>query len=174
LSDDLEIYVRSNTDGLSARVLHDCLYNLVETELIGGETFLKALVPKKTGSLEQHVGHSGPFDEGIEISGSVGIPMIEKTSESGSYDPNSSLYPLFVDKGTGIFGDKESPIFARKGEFMKLPPDGINSMFQREVKGQRGHEFMAATYGLMKAMLEINGAKFKEELRVKLKADQLV
>lgn len=174
MSENISIEVRSNTDSLSARVLHDCLYNLVETELIGGETFLKALVPKKTFALEHNVGHSGPFDEGIEISGSVGIPMIEKTSESGSYDPKSSLYPLFVDKGTGIFGDRESPIFSRKGEFMKLPPDGIHSIYQKEVKGQRGHEFMAATYGLMKAMLEINGAKFRDELKLRLKANQLV
>jgi hypothetical protein len=172
--DDLEITIRSNTDKLSDRAVHDSLVNFVDAELVGGEVFLKVLVPKKTFSLEHAVSHSGPFDDGFEISGSVGIPPIAKLSDSGSFDPNSVDYPIFVDKGTGIFAEGSTTIFAKKGEFMKLPPDGLHSMYQREVKGQPGKEFMAATYGLMKGMLEINGEKFKEELKVRLMADKLI
>lgn len=169
MADNLKIEIKSNTDSLSAHAVHDCFSNLVKTEIESGEIFLKVLVPKREGDLFAHVSHSGPFDAGFEIEGSVGIPEIHKAGES---DPFSAKYPIFVDEGTGIFGE-HGTIFAKKGKFMYIPFYRGEPGFLHDSKGQRGRGFMAATFALMSAMLSINGEKFKAELTSKLQSDKL-
>lgn len=169
---DLEISVKSNTEKLSDRALHDALVNFVRNEAVMGEIALKALVPKgETFSLTRAAGHKGPYDEGAEVTAYVGIPEIHKAGET---DPLSARYPLFVDKGTGIFGDSHATIFPKTREFMKLPPKGDYSIFHKHVKGQEGRGFMAATFSAMVAMLKINGEAFRVDLTSKLKADKLL
>jgi hypothetical protein len=164
--------VKSNTEKLSDRALHETLVNFVRREALMGEVALKAIVPKgETLSLAREAGHKGPFDEGYEITASVGIPEIHRSGES---DPLSARYPIFVDKGTGIFGDKDSRIFPKTKEFMKLPPKDDFSIFHRSVKGQKGQEFMLATFSAMVGMLRINSEEFRKEFSAKLKADKLL
>ena len=161
-----EVYVAritSNTDKLSSLVIHDTFSNLVRKEMEGAETFLKALVPKRTGDLFAHVGSKGPFDDGFEIEASVGIPKIKKDGES---DPFSQYYPIFVDQGTGPFGPKTK-------EAMYIPPSRGYPGFLYESKGQRGQHFAAAAFALTAAMLEINGEKFKAELTSRLQAAKI-
>lgn len=169
MADNLKIEIKSNTDSLSAHAVHDCFSNIVKAEIEGGEVFLKALVPKRERDLFAHVSHSGPFDAGFEIEGSVGIPEIHKTGES---DPLSAKYPIFVDEGTGIFGE-HGTIFPKQKKFMYIPPDRGFPGFLANSKGQEGKHFMAATYALMAAMLQINGEKFKAELTSRLESDKL-
>ena len=169
-----EVYIssiKSNTDRLSEKAVHDTLVDFIRNEALMGEVALKALVPKgDTLSLTRAAGHTGPYDDGLEVTAHVGIPEIHKTDESS---PTSAKYPIFVDKGTGIFGDSHSSIFPKTKEFMKLPPKGDYSIFHKSVKGQEGKEFMMATFAVMIAMLKINGETFRAELMEKLKADQM-
>jgi hypothetical protein len=109
-----------------------------------------------------HVGHSGPFDDGFEITAAVGIPEIHKTDESSPY---SAKYPVFVDKGT-------DPFSAKTKDFMYIPPARGYPGFLKTSRGQQGHHFMAATYAVMASMLRINGEVFRAEVTSKLKVDQ--
>lgn len=161
------VRITSNTDKLSAKVIHDVLINLVRNEAIVGETALKALVPKREGDMAEKAGHTGPVDEGEEIKSSVGIPEIHKVGES---DPLSAKYPLFSDQGTGIFGE-HGTIFPTKKQFMYIPPQRGIPGFLRSSKGQEGKEFLAASYAVMVAMLQINGNIFKAELTTRLQAE---
>lgn len=164
------VAIESNTDRLSGRVVHDALVNLVKNELRVGEDAMKALVPKFEGDMAAHVSHKGPFDSGLEVEGSVGIPEIHKAGES---DPESAKYPIFVSKGTGIFGD-HGTIFPKAKQFMYIPPDRGYPGFLRSSKGQKGNDFLAATYAVMVAMLQINGEIWKAEITNKMKADTLI
>lgn len=167
----IEFHIVSNTDKISDKVLHDTLVNFVRNESLMGEVALKAIVPKgESLSLTREAGHRGPYDEGAEITAYVGIPEIHKP---GEIDPLSARYPIFVDKGTGIFGDRDSRIFPNTKEFMKLPPKDGYSIFHRSVKGQKGQGFMAATFSTMVNMLRINGEAWKTELTKKLQSDKL-
>lgn len=172
MKDNVEFYITSNTEKLSDLALHDTLVNFVRNEIVMGEVALKAVAPKgESLSMAREAGHKGPIDEGYEVTGYVGIPEIHKVGES---DPLSAKYPVFVDKGTGIFGDTHSEIFPKTRHFMKLPPKGDFSIFHRSVKGQKGQEFMAATFAVMVGMLRINGEEFKKELSTKLESDKLI
>jgi hypothetical protein len=167
---ELEVVgIRSNINSLSEKAFHDVLVNLVRNELLVGEVALKTLVPKREGDMAAHAGHKGPIDTGLEIEGSVGIPEIHKAGES---DPFSAKYPLFVDEGTGIFGE-HGTIFPKEKRFMYIPPDRGIPGFLRTSKGQEGRHFMAKTFSIMQAMLQINGELFRSELNTKLKAGQL-
>lgn len=167
------VEVKSNTDSLSAKTLRNSLFGLVGDIVVEGTDFLRIAVPKgNTLELSKHVGHTGPYDEGTTIVGHVGIPLID-TKSLGSFDPNSMKYPLYVDEGTGIFGVHESSIFSKRSDYMKLPPDGIHSIFQKEIKGQRGQHFMEKTFEFMKESLKPNVEKFKIDLSSKFKADKL-
>lgn len=169
---NLELSVRTNTEKMSDRALHDTLVNFVRNEALMGEVALKALVPKgDTLSMMREASHKGPFDEGGIVTASVGIPEIHKAGEA---DPDSAKYPLFTDRGTGIFGESRSEIFPKTREFMKLPPKGDFSIFHKHVKGQEGKEFMLATFSVMVNMLKINSEVFKTELSEKFKADKLI
>jgi hypothetical protein len=167
----IRVEIKSNTDSLSARAVHDALVHMVGDSAEEGADFLKMAVPHRTLAMAMAAGHHGPVDDGINVSASVGIPPI--VNPGGSFDPNSMRYPMFVDKGTGIFGDYHTPIFAKRSEAMKLPPDGVHSIFQHEIKGQEGQFFMKKTFEFMKASMSINAEHFKAELKSKLTADKL-
>lgn len=163
-NNQIEFIIRSNTDSISAHAIHDCFSNLIKSELEGGEIFLKALVPKLSGDMFARIGHKGPNDDGSVIEGSIGIPEIHKIGES---DPLSAKYPVFVDEGTGIFGERGT-IFPKNKKFMYIPPNRGYPGFLAHSKGQEGKGFMAVTYALMVASLKINGEKFKHELAARL------
>ena len=165
----LDISIESNIDSLSTRAVHDCFVNLVRNELLMGEVALKAFVPKRSMDMAAHTGHKGPIDDGIEIEGSVGIPEIHKVGES---DPFSAKYPIFVDKGTGIFAE-HGDIFPKEKKFMYIPPDRGYPGFLAHSKGQPPKEFMLATFSTMIAMLKINGDVWKAELTSKLEAEKI-
>lgn len=172
MADDVELYiasVKSNTSKLSEKAVHDSLVNLVRNEAIFGELMLKALIPKREGDTAEAAGHKGPFDDGFNVTAAVGVPEVHRTGES---DPFSAKSPLFVDKGTGIFGG-EGEIFAKDKDFMYIPPDRGIPGFLRHSKGQVGKEFMAATFVSMVEAMKINGELFRAELTSKLTSDKL-
>lgn len=167
------VAIRSNTDAISGRAVHDSLVNMLRDELLMGEAFLAGIVPKRSGDMAEHVGHRGPDDAGEIIDGSVGIPEIHKSDES---DPFSAKYPLFVDKGTGIFGE-HGTIFPKEKHFMYLPPErGGGTEYPRFLsssEGQAPRGFMLETFAFMSAWLKVNGEIWKSELAAKLNADKL-
>jgi len=170
MSDDIEVIgIKTNISNLSERAVHRTLVDLVDHVASEGGDALKAIVPHDIGELAKHAGHKGPHDLGLEITASVGVLDIARPGS----DPVSMKYPIFVDKGTGIYGESHTPIFAKRSHFMKLPPKEGYSTFQHEVKGQRPQYFMAKTFAFMLTSLDINGKRFKEELKVKLAADEL-
>lgn len=167
---DVKITIRSNTDSLSEAAVYDALVKMVGHSAEEGADFLKLVVPKgETLGLSTHAGHHGPIDDGINVKAEVGIPPI---LAGGATDPNSMRYPMYVDKGTGIFGDTHEPIMAKR-EAMKLPPDGVHSMFHKVVKGQEGQFFMEKTFEFMKESMKVNAEFFKAELKSKLTAGEL-
>lgn len=173
MSKDIYFEVKTNFDFSVDVKLHKALHGFMDDIITEGADFLRVAVPKgDTLELTKHVGHTGPYDDGQDIVGHVGIPLISKKS-LGTFDPNSMRYPIFVDEGTGIYGDHHSPIFSKRSDYMKLPPDGIHSIFQKETKGQRGQHFMEKTYEFMKASLKPNSEKFKTDLKTQLKPSSL-
>ena len=160
--------ITSNTDRLSARAVHDSFVEFIRNEALMGEVALKSFVPKRSLDMAAHAGHKGPEDSGMIIEASVGIPEIHKTNESS---PFSAKYPLFVDKGTGIFAE-HGTIFAKEKEFMYIPPERGYPGFLRSSKGQPPKEFMAATFSTMVALLRINSDVWKKELTARLEADK--
>ena len=177
MSQDIELYVadiKSNTDKMSARAIHDSLVNLVRTEAFIGEDFMRAIVPKFDGTMAASVGHRGPIDGGLEIDAAVGIPEIHKPDESDDY---SAKYPLFVNEGTGPYASR-GPIGPKRGFWMVVPPERSTmgagrNIYMMRTMGQRGRHFTAATYAVMAGMLAVNGEKFRAEVTAKLMADQL-
>lgn len=171
---DVEIYIesiKSNTDKLSAKAVHDSAVNLVRNEAIFGEIMLKALVPKHEGFMAEAAGHKGPFDDGTDVIAAVGIPEIHKSNES---DPFSAKYPLFAWKGTGLFGDEPHDIFSKRpGGFMYIPLERGSPGFLFRSKGQEGKPFIQATYISMVEAMKINGELFKAELSTRMKSDTL-
>ena len=171
MGDNPEIYIaeiRSNTDRISAHAVHDAFVNLVRNELLQGEVALKALVPKRSMDMAAHAGHKGPVDSGPIIEGSVGIPEIHKSDES---DPFSGKYPIFVDKGTGIFGE-HGTIYPKDKKFMYIPSERGYPGFLKSSKGQPPREFMMATFSVMVALLKVNTDIWKAEMIAKLQADK--
>ena len=177
MTNDIELYaadIRSNTDKLSAKVIHDGLVKFTKDELIIGETMMKAFVAaggkgRSVGDLEAHVGHKGPIDAELLIEGSVGIPEIHKADESSVL---SGKYPIFVDKGTGIYGDRGDEIFAKENKFMKIPPERGEPGYLRKSKGQEGKHYLLATFLTMAATMQTTGESFKADLTAKLSADK--
>lgn len=157
MPDQIHVSVRSNVDALSAARLHQALLETVESTVADATAFLRAVEPKDTGSMEAHTDHTHAEDVTGMIEAKLGITPIEDAgmgsalkSIPGAQD--SSHYPLFVDRGTGVFGPIATPIFARTGSSMHFEIDG-RSIFARSVLGQRGQHFMAATYAFAQAAI---------------------
>lgn len=161
---DLEITeVRSNIGALSAERLHQALVEMVRSTVVEAARFLRAEVPKDTGRLAEAVDHSQVEDLAKTIEARLGIKPVGESfvpgaggqaiSPRSAYQPSdSSHYPVFVDRGTGVFGPTASPIFARVGHAMVFEIDG-HTVFARQVQGQHGQHFMAATLAYVHALV---------------------
>lgn len=153
---DLKVEVRSNVDTLSAERLHQALVDMVKGIVVDSTRFLRAEVPKDTGALEEHVGHSEIEDVVDLIEARIGVRSIGEAGANAALKlipgaQDSSHYPIFVDRGTGIFGPTASPIFARVGH--KMVFEGREgTVFAHSVKGQPGQHFMAATLAYANAV----------------------
>jgi hypothetical protein len=176
MANDNQIYVariESNTRKLSGDSVHQTLSDMVKGITDDTEGFLKGIVPHgSTLALSEAVGSHGPVDVGIEFLAEIGIPAI--MDSTSIYNPGSMLYPIYVDKGTGIYGNNASAIYPFRANYMKLPPDGIHSIYQKSVKGQKGQHYMAATYAAMRLVtLPYWKEKFKAILKLRLQPDSL-
>lgn len=171
---ELDIKVESNIDRLSEiairRFLGDALSGTVEDS----EEFLRAIVPRDTGELAAHVGHKAAEEvDGGLLRAAVGIPPIDRAHGltpalkdlMAPGEQNSSDYPLFRDRGTGIFGPAHAPIHARRGEVMRWEGAEGHPIFRSEVKGSEGSHFMLATYAFSKLALTAHVHEMGERIK---------
>lgn len=173
MADD-NIYVariESNTERLSADAVHKSLADMVKGITDDGVEFLKDIVPHgATLALTEAAGSHGPIDTGFEFVAEIGIPAI--FNASSIYSPAAMLYPIYVDQGTGIYGDHKTPIYPYRALYMKLPKDGIHSIYHKKVEGQKGQHYMAATYASIRLVsLPYWKEKFKAILKSKIQSD---
>ena len=176
-----EVYVDvdvSDCDRLTARSFHHALVRLVDSLAEQGEHALQVNVPKgETERLLQAVARGEVIDGEFLITSEVGVHEISGIGIPGVtpaakdiFSPgqqSSSMYPLFVDRGTGIFGPAHAPIHARRVGVMRWEENG-KEIFAKETKGQEGQEFMAKTYaemiGLLAGEVEIFKVRVHNEL----------
>lgn len=174
MSVQIETSVESNVENLSALTVHRLYRNLVSRMLSRGADLLRLNTPKNTGEMAAHVGHHGPVDEGLVITGSVGIPpisVVNRRYQVGTKDlftpgeQSSANYPLFRDRGTGIFGPAHAPIHSRRAHVMRF--EGTEGpLFRAEVKGQPPGHFMLETYEQMRrTLLPIETQIFESHVR---------
>ncbi len=151
------VEVHTNIDSLSSSVLHDSLVRMIDNAAKHGAEFLRGAVPKRTGDMAAHVGSK----EAHEIAGLVEAKIgISEVTKAGGYGPGvpypgeqqKSHYPLFVDRGTGIFGPTHSRIFPRRGARMFYEEDG-RFFAPTSTQGQRGQHFMAETFAFVEVIL---------------------
>lgn len=140
---------------------------MVQRVVEDSTTFLRAVEPKRTGAMEEATSHTDAVDDVVGlIEAKLGIRAIDNSAVPGlggttisqrfDYHPSdSSHYPIFVDAGTGVFGDTGSPIFARSGKAMHFEVDG-REIFARMVMGQHGQHFFAATEAFAQALLRMD------------------
>lgn len=155
----IDVSVRSNVDALSGARLHQALIDMVERVVRDSAEFMRAIEPKRTGALEAATSHTDPVEDVVNIiEAKIGVTEIGQDvprSEAQSTIPgaqDSSHYPLFVDRGTGVFGPTASPIFARSARSMVFTI-GERKIFAGSVRGQRGQHFFAATAAFAEALL---------------------
>lgn len=121
--------------------------------------YMRAVEPKDTGRMEEHTKHTDAVDDLVgTIEARLGITPIEEAGSFHHGDSDSSHYPVFVDQGTGIFGETRTPIFAKhvmeNGKLGYMHFEGDHGeIFTQEVKGQRPHLFIAATMAFAEAVL---------------------
>lgn len=176
------VRVESNIERLDSHLFHEMLVRLIRDIAETGEAILKSEVPEgETGALKRHVAHHGPHDEGERVVAEIGISAVMdalvahfQTALKDMAVPgeqSASNYPLFVDRGTGIFGPAGSPIFARRAHFMQFPGQGGDMIFRHETKGQRGQHFMLKTYSslvaIIPALIEEQKARLASDLRAR-------
>lgn len=155
---DLEIVaIHSNVSALSADRLHQALVEMVRGIVVESARFLRAEVPKDTGRLAEAVDHSEVEDVAKTIEARLGIKPIGEAGLNAALRTvpgaqDSSHYPVFVDRGTGVFGPTASPIFARVGHKMVFEGER-GTVFAHSVEGQHGQHFMAATLAYAHALV---------------------
>lgn len=175
----LSTSVESNIDALSGEVLHLALVKLVDDLMRRGAEFLRGIVPKETGALAEHVGSKEAHEIAGIIEGRLGITEIHEAGGYGAGLPHPgeqqrSHSPLFVDRGTGIFGPTHSPIFARRGGPMVFESGG-HTVFAYSVKGQPGQHFMAETLAFVEAMLrtDLSIREALDEMAARARSERL-
>lgn len=168
--------VRSNVDRLSVESVHRLFSDMIERTVRSSREFLTGAVPHgETERLAAAVDSTGPYDEVDSISAAVGIPPIggledrfTKTPSPDFFSPSGSSaadYPLFVDRGTGMFGPAHAPISSHTGGPLVWEEDG-RTIFAQHVQGQEPHHFMLATYEHMtRVSLPADAAIFAEQVR---------
>jgi hypothetical protein len=170
---DLVVSVESNTDALSAMAVHKLLERLVEHIIDQGEDFLRVNVAESisgdygtTGDLEAHVGSHPVVSVGDAVQGSVGIPPIESGRRSATTgESDQADYPIFKDKGTGIFGDTPHQITPATRQVMRFEGMFGEEVFRHSVSGQKGAEFTRHTYEEMFVALPHDVETFEREVK---------
>lgn len=170
MADLVEVHVESNIDRLTTQAINSAFRRLVKRVMEHGKEELKFLVPRgSTRRLERGVDTHGPIAVPGGFIGEVGIPEIDSARDGygralapGAQDP--AHYPLFQDRGTGIFGPTHSPIYPRKGSVMVWRDESGDKVFARRTDGLAGRHFMAQTYALMNADLEAEAKIFAAEV----------
>lgn len=171
---ELDIQVESNIDRLSETAIRRFLGDALSDTVKDSEEFLRAIVPRDTGELAAHVGYKAAEEgDGGLLRAAVGIPPIDRARgltpalkdliAPGEQDPSD--YPLFRDRGTGIFGPAHAPIHARRAEVMKFDGAEGHPIFRSEVKGSEGDHFMLATYAFSKIALTAHIHEMGERVR---------
>lgn len=161
--------VRSNVDRLSVDSVHSLFVEMLRRSIRAGEEVLRALVPKgKTERLMRNVSFTGPREEAGLISGAVGIPPIAEAEDRMAAIPSPDFfspsgytsrdYPLFRDRGTGIFGPAHAPISSHTGGVMAFDGADGSRVFARQVAGSPASHFMLATFE------EMNRVTLPEEI----------
>jgi hypothetical protein len=173
MADEIEIRVEDNIDRLSETAIRRFLADAMTGTVEDSEEFLRFIVPKDKGTMAEEVGHHAARAEDVELSAAVGIPRIETAggvspAVKDMFSPgeqDSDEYPLYRDRGTGIFGPDHEPIHARKVEVMKW--DGIEGhpIFRRETKGMEGAHFMLATYAFARVAWEAHLHDMDERIK---------
>lgn len=171
---DLDIQVESNVDRLSEHAVHRMLGELLTDTVEDVEEFLRFIVPKgDTDRLSEAVSSSAAHETDVGLEAAVGIPPIETVQglspavkdlfQPGEQD--SDDYPLYVDRGTGIFGPAGVPITARHVHVMHFDDADGFDIFRSEVKGQEGAHFMLASYAFSLIVLETRLKEFDERVK---------
>lgn len=126
--EELHLKLISKSPERSAKeVLRDTLFHL--------EMNAKISTPQRTGNLMRSISKEGPTSLGDgHFVGSV--------SAGGAA---TAPYAVYVEKGTGIYGDKHVPIRAKTGNMLVWEEHG-NTVFTRQVKGQKGQEYMQKAF----------------------------
>jgi hypothetical protein len=175
------VKVETNIDALDERVFITRLFNLVEELSEAGETLLRGFVPKgETEAMARAVSKTPTTMLSDVIESEIGIGRIESArirDTSGESDPAD--YPLFRHSGTGIFGPKHEPIFAKHNldpskfggglGYMKFPWHG-SILFRHSVKGSRPSPFMAETEAALRALLPAMIDTYKAAVKADLEA----
>lgn len=171
--------VRSNIDRLSASVVHRLYEDMIYRSIHAGEDWLRIVVPKgRTLAMERHIGVDGPHDELDTISAALGIPRIESAENRMSSNPSPDFfspmpggedsrdYPLFTDRGTGMFGPAHAPIHSHTGGAMRFEDAAGAVLFRRQVAGQPGKHFMLDTYEqIRRVSMPIEAERFRERVQ---------
>lgn len=171
---ELDIRVDSNVDRLSAHAVHRMLGELITDSVEDVEEFLRFIVPKgDTERLSEAVSSHPAHETDDGQVAAVGIPPIETVqgvspAVKDLFSPgeqDSDHYPLFVDRGTGIFGPAGVPITARRVHVMHFDDAEGFDIFRSEVKGQEGAHFMLASYSFMLIVLQTRIKEFNERVK---------
>lgn len=165
------VAVHSNVDRLSASTVHKLFVDMVYRSVHAGEDWLRIVVPKgRSLRMERAIGVSEPHDEGDLTTAVLGIPHITEVDSSRGvpYFPgeqNAGDYPLFTDRGTGLFGPAHAPIYGRRGP-MRFEDAGGNVLFRSQVAGQPAKHFMLDTYEqLRRIALPMEADRFRERVQ---------
>jgi hypothetical protein len=171
----LDVRVESNVDRLSARRVHEGIVELAESIGADSADFMRVIVPKDTGRLAEHVGHSFFEDLMGRMEVRVGVRPIEdaavKRYQTATKDlpvpgeQRAEYYPLYVDRGTGIFGETGTPIFARRAHNMRFDDAEGVTIFRHEVAGQRPAHFMLETYAAARVFVRVAEERFFTRLK---------
>jgi hypothetical protein len=170
---DLVVRIESNTDALTALAVHALLERLVDRVTEQGEGLLRVNVAESitgdygtTGDLEEHVGRHPVISAGDMIHGAVGIPPIDSGRRSfTSGDSDQADYPIFKDRGTGIFGEEPHQITPATRKVMRFEGMFGDTVFRHSVAGQEGAEFGCRTYEEMFSALPADVEIFERELK---------
>lgn len=171
---ELDVRVESNVDSLSEHALHRMLGDLLTGTVEDTEEFLRFIVPKDSGRVAEEVGHRAAHETETGLEAAVGIPRIESASHGVSPavkdmfvpgEQSSEDYPLYADRGTGIFGPAGVPITARRVHVMHFNDAEGFDIFRSEVKGQEGDHFMLASYAFARIVMQARVKEFEERVK---------
>ncbi len=146
--------LRDWLEGLDDRVdawLHEVVDDAVE---LAGER----LVSHAPGSIKELVSTDGPRvgDDGVLVEGEAYVtPAIDEHGDNAERPgSNPEDFPYYVDVGTGIFGERGTPITAFPGSVMGPIEYGGRMIYIRSSKGQPAQRYSDAAFEDVDAMLD--------------------